>query len=78
MGEAWLFNLGIDRQNLRGLRDGWFGVYWWITTDSVHKVFSSTFEAIPNRRGSHPVRIARMSAIGAGIHAIRAGHHLCD
>jgi hypothetical protein len=49
-----------------------------ITTDSVHKVFSSTFEAIPNRRGSHPVRIARMSAIGAGIHAIRAGHHLCD
>ena len=33
---------------------------------------------IPNRRGEHPVRIARMSAIGAGIHAIRAGHHLCD
>jgi len=51
---------------------------WLIATDSVHKVFPSTFGPIPNRRGEHPVRIARMSAIGAGIHAIRAGHHLCD
>ena len=31
---------------------------------------SSTFETIPNRRGEHPFRIARMSAIDAGIHAI--------
>ena len=46
--------------------------------DSVHKVFSSTFEHFPNGRGEHPVRIARMSAIDVGIHAIRAGRHLCD
>ena len=26
----------------------------------------------------HPFRIARMSAIDVGIHAIRAGRHLCD
>jgi hypothetical protein len=45
------------------------------TADSVHKVFSSTFETIPNRRGEHPFRIARMSAIDAGIPAIRAGGH---
>ena len=49
-----------------------------LSADSVHKVFSSTFEPIPNRRGEHPFRIARMSAIDAGIHAIRAGRHLCD
>jgi hypothetical protein len=36
------------------------------------------FGSIPNRRGEHPFRIARMSAIDAGIHAIRAGRHLCD
>ncbi len=46
--------------------------------DSVHKVFSSTFEHFPNGRGEHPFRIARMSAIDVGIHAIRAGRHLCD
>ena len=34
-----------------------------LSADSVHKVFSSTFEPIPNRRGEHPFRIARMSAI---------------
>ena len=59
----------------------WFVEPWvsaGISADSVHKVFSSTFETIPNRRGEHPFRIARMSAIDAGIPAIRAGRHLCD
>ncbi len=44
----------------------------------MHKVFSSTFEHFPNGRGEHPFRMARMSAIDVGIHAIRAGRHLCD
>ena len=51
---------------------------WIRIADSVHKVFSSTFEHFPNGRGEHPFRIARMSAIDVGIHAIRAGRHLCD
>ena len=37
---------------------------WWHSgdiADSVHKVFSSTFEHFPNGRGEHPFRIARMS-----------------
>ena len=29
-----------------------------LSADSVHKVFSSTFEPIPNRRGVHPFRNA--------------------
>ena len=47
----------------------------WASADSVHKVFSSTFETIPTRRGEDPFRIAEVDAIGAGIHAIRAGRH---
>ena len=38
----------------------------------MHKVFSSTFETIPTRRGVDPFRIAPAYAIGAGIHSIRA------
>ena len=49
----------------------WAGV----RADSVHKVFSSTFETFPTRRGEDPFRIASVHAIGAGIHAIRAGRH---
>ena len=46
-----------------------------LSADSVHKVFSSTFETIPTRRGVDPFRIAPAYAIGAGIHSIRAGRH---
>ena len=46
-----------------------------VCADSVHKVFSSTFETIPTRRGVDPFRIAPAYAIGAGIHSIRAGRH---
>ena len=47
-------------------------------TNSVHEVFSSTFEANPFRRGKHPFRMALLVAIDTGIHTIRAGRHLCD
>ena len=47
-------------------------------TNSVHEVFSSTFEANPFRRGKHPFHMALLVAIDTGIHTIRAGRHLCD